>query len=106
MQNSRIKLTPNEAEIVAKILQDHVADRAVWVFGSRIGDNPKPYSDLDLVVTGEKLPAHTLAALNDAFDESDLPFQVDVVEWATTSEAFRRIIAAKYEVIQPHRQGE
>jgi len=33
-----------------------------------------------------------LAALTDDFAESDLPFRVDVVDWATTRDNFRRII--------------
>jgi hypothetical protein len=33
-----------------------------------------------------------LAALKDAFAESNLPFRVDVADWAAKSEAFREII--------------
>ncbi|HBG07649.1 MAG TPA: hypothetical protein DDY22_19355 [Geobacter sp.] len=70
-----------------------------------MGDNPKPYSDLDLAVRGEaSLPAGTLSSLKEAFEESDLPFQVDIVEWATTSERFRQIMAANYLVIQTARR--
>ena len=32
--------------------------------------------------------------LRDHFDDSSLPFQVDIVEWATTSGEFRAIIMA------------
>ena len=31
-------------------------------------------------------------ALAEAFAESDLPWKVDIVDWATTSESFRKII--------------
>jgi type I restriction enzyme, S subunit len=34
----------------------------------------------------------TSAALADDFSESDLPFKVDVIDWAVTSMAFRKII--------------
>lgn len=104
MSDSAIRLSRDEAEIVREILQSHLPDREVWVFGSRIGDNPKPYSDLDLLVRGDSLPAGTLVALKEAFEESNLPFQVDIVEWATTSGTFRRIIEAKYVVLQSARQ--
>jgi len=36
-----------------------------------------------------------VGALRDAFDESRLPFSVDLIEWATSSAAFRRIIDAQ-----------
>jgi hypothetical protein len=40
----------------------------------------------------EPLPVTTMRILRDAFDDSDLPFQVDLVEWAGTSEEFRVVI--------------
>ena len=32
------------------------------------------------------------ALLEHDFDESELPFKVDVVDWATTSDSFRAVI--------------
>ena len=34
----------------------------------------------------------TLAALDETLCESDLPFKVDIVDWALTDKTFRRII--------------
>jgi type I restriction enzyme S subunit len=65
----------------------------VWIFGSRARGVAKPWSDLDLaVITDEPLPLAVSAALAEDFSDSDLPWRVDVVDWATTSDAFRRII--------------
>lgn len=78
-----------------------VATYEVWAFGSRVNGNVKPYSDLDLaVITAEPLDLQTHADLVDAFSESDLPWKVDIVDWATTSDNFRQIILQKYLVIQ------
>ncbi len=75
------------------ILQKHIPDRQVAVFGSRVTGAAKPFSDLDLAVLGaESIPSAVLANLRDELDESDLPFKVDVVEWAYASEPFRKII--------------
>jgi uncharacterized protein len=99
MPSKPIRLDARETLIVREILQTHLPDREVWVFGSRIGETPKPYSDLDLVVQGEDaLPPATLSALKEAFEESNLGFQVDVIEWASIGESFRQIIAANYSV--------
>jgi hypothetical protein len=38
------------------------------------------------------LPLTVSAAMAKAFSESDLPWKVDIVDWATTSESFRQII--------------
>jgi hypothetical protein len=56
---------------------------------------------LDLVLLGPaRLPLARLAAVREAFAESDLPIRVDVIDWHGISENFRNIIAAKFEVLQ------
>jgi type I restriction enzyme S subunit len=88
-----IDLTQQAWEIVHRILQTEVPEFAVRAFGSRVRGNAKPYSDLDLVImTDQPLSFARMAALNEAFDESDLPIRVDVVDWAATSPAFQKII--------------
>jgi hypothetical protein len=42
-----------------------------------------------------------MADIQTAFEESDLPIRVDVVDWASCSEAFRAIIAHDNIVVQP-----
>jgi type I restriction enzyme S subunit len=79
--------------LLQSILRTHVPDRQVWAFGSRVSGKAKPFSDLDLAIVGkEPLPLDTRAALNEALAQSDLPWKVDVVDWATVSPAFRGII--------------
>jgi predicted nucleotidyltransferase len=69
---------------------------AFSVMASRVSGRAKPFSDLDLVVMGEEpLPLATLADLRDDFDGADLPRSVDITEWASASDGFRRIIAAQ-----------
>ena len=93
MPESLLDLSAPHRAIVLDILQQHVPDREVWAFGSRATLTAKRHSDLDLaVISDEPLSVETAARLADAFSESDLPWRVDVVDWATTGEAFRRII--------------
>lgn len=63
--------------------------------------NAKTYSDLDLAIIGESpLSLETLANLTEAFSESDLPWKVDIVDWAVTNDAFKQVILQCFEVIQ------
>ena len=81
--------------MVRAILDAHVPGCEVWVYGSRATGAAKPYSDLDLVIVGEApAPVRTLALLENAFEESDLPFRVDVADWASLSESFRAVVEA------------
>ncbi len=91
---SRIDVGPMEIQLVREILRKHVPKRRVVAFGSRVTGRAKPFSDLDLAILGDSpIVARVLAALAEDFDESSLPFRVDVVDWATTAPSFREIIS-------------
>jgi predicted nucleotidyltransferase len=91
----RLDLLPGELEIVCAILRRHLPGREVWAFGSRVKGTARTYSDLDLAVLGdERLTLATQADLTEDFAESDLPFKVDIADWAATSASFREIIRA------------
>ena len=95
-----LDLTPEQKSIVLDILRTHVPRHEVWVFGSRMKGTSKPYSDLDLaIITQQPLSLDILAELTDAFSSSDLPWKVDIVDWATTQDTFRRIIKAQHIVL-------
>ncbi len=96
-----IDIQPDHWRIVQAILQKHVGEYDVWAFGSRARGAAKPYSDLDLaIITHAPLPLAVHAALADDFSESDLPWRVDLADWATTSEGFRRIIETQKVVVR------
>jgi type I restriction enzyme S subunit len=101
-----IGVRPDHWRIVRDVLRRHVPDHEVWAFGSRTGGRAKPYSDLDLAVIGDRpLPLAVSAALAEDFSESDLPWKVDIVDWATTGESFRKIIRDNRVVVQRAREG-
>ena len=88
-----VDLRPDHWAIVRSALRRHVPDREVLVFGSRATWTAKDYSDLDLAIMGEEpLSLHAASALSEALGESDLPFKVDVVDWARIHDDFRRVI--------------
>ncbi len=94
-------LNPAEREIVRSILDRIIPDREVWAFGSRVhGGNLKPFSDLDLALPApEPLPLGTLSNLKEAFQASDLPFKVDIIERAFVDPGFWDIVVRDHEVL-------
>ena len=97
----KLDLQPDYLKIVQDILQRRVPQLEIWAFGSRAKGTAKPYSDLDLaIITSQSLDLAILAALSDELSDSNLPFKVDVIDWATTSEAFRAIIARDKVVVK------
>ena len=101
-----IDLSPDHLQTVRQILAEYVPACEVRAFGSRVTRSAKAYSDLDLAVVGvTALDRNTLARLKEAFEDSDLPIQVDVLDWQEISQSFREIIAKEYAVLQKMPDG-
>ena len=87
---TNIALTPKQFDIVKTILQD-VSE--VWVFGSRVTGEYRETSDLDVCVRWGNGPCPAkLEQLKEAFEQSDLPFIVDVCDYHAVAPDFQDII--------------
>ena len=85
---------------IQAILQKRVPFAEVRVFGSRVTGTAKKHSDIDLaIVSKSPLESSVLSQLKIDFEESDLPFRVDLLDWHAISDCFRELILKKYEVI-------
>jgi len=102
MVNSGVlDLAPNDLRIVQQILDDLVPGRPVFVFGSRVTGRARRRSDLDLAIGGESpLGRSVMADLREAFDESDLPIEVDVVDLTEATGIFRARIEDEWVPLQ------
>lgn len=85
----KIQLEDKHLEIVRNILTE--LNMSVFVFGSRAKNTAKPLSDLDLCLK-DIYEKSTIRKLQNAFEESDLPFKVDVVVWSDLSDDFQKHI--------------
>ncbi|MGL4595073.1 MAG: nucleotidyltransferase family protein [Thermoguttaceae bacterium] len=95
-----IAVSPFEFETIIQILSEHVPVGEVRAFGSRYKWTNKNYSDLDLAIdTGKKMTMMQMSLLKDAFEECDLPFRVDVLDYQSISPEFRAVIDKGFEVI-------
>ena len=89
-----IDIRPDHLEIVQDILREHLPpDVKVWVFGSRANWTTKDSSDLDLALERSgKIDRKVKGALMDAFEDSDLPYTVDVVDMSQLSDIFKEVV--------------
>jgi uncharacterized protein len=94
---ARIDLSPEHRRIVLNLLAEYLPQGSeVWVFGSRATGRARRYSDLDLAINaGRHLTLDEAAMLREAFEESDLPYRVDIVDWHAIDERFRGLIKAE-----------
>lgn len=101
-----IDVAPRHLRTVRHILARIVPGCEARVFGSRVSGTAKASSDLDLAVVCEgRMDFDTLRLLREAFEESDLPFRVDVLDWHAISDSFRRVIEAGCETLPTDGDG-
>ncbi|MDR3291994.1 MAG: nucleotidyltransferase domain-containing protein [Methanobrevibacter sp.] len=88
-----IHVLDEEMEIIKNILNKHLKDCKVLVFGSRLKMTHKPFSDLDLaIICKEKLKLRNISDIEYEFSMSNLPYRVDIVDYNRASKEFQKII--------------
>jgi predicted nucleotidyltransferase len=89
-----IDLTPEQQQLVRRILRHRLPTRQARIFGSRAQGTAKPWSDLDIVILGEPpVDNLALAEARADFEESNLPFRVDLTLWRDLPESLQQHIA-------------
>jgi predicted nucleotidyltransferase len=84
-------------EIVKAIL--HKYPYTFYAFGSRVKNTQKKLSDLDICFM-DTISSNVLSHMREDFEESNLPFTVDLVDWNTCDEDFRTQIKPDLVLIQ------
>ena len=92
-------ITAEQRKTVLALLARHLPNTTAWVYGSRVKWTARPQSDLDLVVFATPEQAGRVSDLREAFEESNLPFRVDLFVWDTVPEQFRKTIEAEHVVL-------
>lgn len=86
-----IDLASQHLATVRGILMRCVPGIPVYAFGSRVNGRSRKFSDLDLALAPEhSLDWRVLARLREAFEESNLPITVDVIDWSQVSPEFKQ----------------
>ena len=93
-----IDITADERNTVLELLERHLSGTAAWVYGSRAKRTYRPQSDLDLIVFATPEQRRQVGDLREDFEESNLPFRVDLFVWDDVPEFFRN---ADHVVLSP-----
>ncbi|KJV07179.1 nucleotidyltransferase family protein [Methylocucumis oryzae] len=87
-----LDLTPTQQALLMQLMQQFIPGIRVWAFGSRVKGNARPSSDLDLVVFSKPSQRSQVFALQEALEESNLPFNVDLLIWDEIPDNFKTTI--------------
>ena len=101
--DAAIDITTEDRKTVLALLRRHLPGTAAWVYGSRVKWTSRPQSDLDLVVFATPEQRRQVGDLREAFEESNLPFRVDLFVWDQVPESFREHIEAQRVVLTAER---
>lgn len=81
-----IDVKPEHWRMVSAILKTYLPPHTkVWVFGSRAKHTARPFSDLA-----------------SDFEDSDLPYKVDLLDWVTASSSFKQAIISHRIAVDLH----
>lgn len=98
-QNATIDMTDDQHALILDLIKKYLPNITVWAYGSRVKRTARPYSDLDMVVFATPEKKRQVSDLREAYEESNLPFRVDVLVWDEVPESFRRNIKATHAVL-------
>ena len=104
--NRNIDINATNLNIVIELLKRYLPDTRVWAYGSRVNHTSRPQSDLDMVVFTNPEQQRAVYNLKEAFEESDLPFRVDLFVWNEIPEQFRENIKASHFILQAEPSGD
>lgn len=85
---NKINLTKPQLDLVKNILAKYPN---TVIYGSRVKASNKKFSDLDICLK-DPVSAYEYELISEAFENSDLPFKVDLNEYQKLSTDFKKII--------------
>lgn len=79
--------TETYKEIIIPIIQRHLPDAKIILYGSRARKDESEGSDIDIALdAGSKIEFRTLSKIISDLDESNLPIHFDIVDFQNLSE--------------------
>lgn len=87
-------LEEKHINFIRNTLNEYFPTGKYYVFGSRAKGTNKEYSDIDIAVElkNEKISADTLGKILMFFNDSTLPYEVDIVDLKSIDENFKNLI--------------
>ena len=82
---------PNTSLLIKTVVRKHLPDPKyrLFIFGSRSQKKHRPFSDIDVGISGPiPVPSQVLANIQEELENSDLPYIAQLVDFSQTSGSF------------------
>lgn len=71
----------------------------IFLFGSRVGNDFRPRSDIDVgFISNKKLEPKLFGKIREALEESIIPYHIDLVDFGNVDNEFKKIALRKIEI--------
>lgn len=87
-----IDLDEKYINFIKKTVSSVLGDYKLYIFGSRVKGRAKEYSDIDIAIDSEELSSANKSKLEALFENSTIPYEVDIVDLNNITETFKNII--------------
>ena len=92
MQIENLNVKEKYLKMVVDLLAYFCPESIVLAYGSRVGGDSHPGSDLDLAINNFSSDKGTVGTLKGLFDESNIPFYVDIHKYEDLPLSFQKEI--------------
>ncbi|MDY6310309.1 MAG: nucleotidyltransferase domain-containing protein [Cyanobacteriota bacterium] len=75
-------------DFIKDTMQSQLHDCKLYIFGSRVKGTSKQYSDIDIAIDSSELTPQKKSQLMYMFENSTLPYEVDIIDLRNVSKKF------------------
>ncbi len=100
MPIDKIDITEKQLHLIKSLLHQYIPYVQVWAYGSRVNHTSTPASDLDMVAFIDTQDRNKIYLLKEAFEESMLPFSIDLFIWSELPPCFHKNIIKSHLILQ------
>ena len=87
-----IDLEKKYIDFIKQAVSKSLNNYTLYIFGSRVKNRAKEYSDIDIAIDSSELTSEIKSKLEAYFEDSTLPYEVDIVDLNNISNNFKEII--------------
>ncbi len=87
-----IDLEPKYVEFIKKTVGNELSDYKLYMFGSRVKNKAKKYSDIDLAIDSQELTDKIKSKLEYIFEDSTIPYEIDIIDLNKVNDSFKSLI--------------
>lgn len=77
---------------IKKDISKYLSNFEIYLFGSRAKGTARKYSDIDIAILSDELTPDIKLKLEANFENSTLPYKIDIIDLKTISHEFKDLI--------------